>query len=554
MGQTITGKARYRRIVFFAAVQLSQTWWFDLFLPRLGLSGLAQRGRAARMRRFARRFRALAVELGGLMIKVGQYMSTRMDVLPPEITLELKGLQDEVPAVPFEQISAAAERELGGKLSSIFAWVDPVPLAAASLGQVHRARLGESDAQDTGIVNAVIKVQRPGIDEIVAIDLQALRKVGGWLNRIKFVSSRANVPGLVEEFAQTCHEEIDYLHEAANSVKFADEFADNPHVRVPEIIWERSTKRVLTLEDVSAIKVADHQGLKAAGIDPAEVAPVFAEIMFQQLFTTGFFHADPHPGNIFVTPGSDASWTLTFIDFGMMGQVPANTRAGFRKAILAAVAHDGKGIVEAIDELGVLIPGADTAGLERAMTALFARFGGMGFAELSKVDPNDYKAFAAEFGDVVRQLPFQMPENFLLIFRAMSLTSGLCSTLDPEFNLWDSAEPFAAALLKEQSGNVVQDVAKQAVDVARITVGLPKRVDSLITQIEDGSLNVSIPRLEKQIAGITKAARAAGAALIFAALLIAGAIVRPGDLGLSNVLMIASAVPLLMAVFGGRRR
>lgn len=554
MGQTITGKARYRRIVFFAAVQLSQTWWFDLFLPRLGLSGLAQRGRAARMQRFARRFRALAVELGGLMIKVGQYMSTRMDVLPPEITLELKGLQDEVPAVPFEQISAAAERELGGKLGDVFAWVDPVPLAAASLGQVHRARLGAGDAQDTGIVNAVIKVQRPGIDEIVAIDLQALRKVGGWLNRIKFVSSRANVPGLVEEFAQTCHEEIDYLHEAANSVKFADEFADNPHVRVPEIIWERSTKRVLTLEDVSAIKVADHQGLKAVGIDPAEVAPVFAEIMFQQLFTTGFFHADPHPGNIFVTPGPDASWTLTFIDFGMMGQVPANTRAGFRKAILAAVAHDGKGIVEAIDELGVLIPGADTAGLERAMTALFARFGGMGFAELSKVDPNDYKAFAAEFGDVVRQLPFQMPENFLLIFRAMSLTSGLCSTLDPEFNLWDSAEPFAAALLKEQSGNVVQDVAKQAVDVARITVGLPKRVDSLITQIEDGSLNVSIPKLEKQIAGITKAARAAGAALIFAALLIAGAIVRPGDLGLSNVLMIASAVPLLMAVFGGRRR
>ena len=548
---------RYRRILRFAAWNLASTWWFELFLPRIGLGRVAARTRSRRMRRFAQRFHDLAVELGGLMIKVGQFLSSRLDVLPPEITKELEGLQDEVPPVAFPAISALAARELGTPLDRVFASVDPTPIAAASLGQAHRGRLNAVDAGDTGLDAVVLKVQRPGIGAIVDVDLAALRKVAGWLSHIRIVSRRADMPALVEEFAQTSLLEIDYLHEAVNAERFAADFAGDHRVEVPGVVWERTTRRVLTLEDVTAIKITDVRTLRAAGIDPAAVAPVFASIMFDQLFTNGFFHADPHPGNIFVTPvppgAGGLPWKLTFIDFGMMGEVTAATRSGLRKLLIAAAARDGKGLVAAINDVGVLMPSADSVGLERAMTQLFARFGGMGFAELREVDPREFRDFAVEFGDVVRSLPFQLPENFLLIIRAMSLTSGVCSALDERFNLWDSVEPYAAQLLRNERGNVVQDVARQALDAAGIAVRLPGRLDALADRLEQGSLEVVVPRLGRQAARLDRAVRRTASALVFGALLLAGAIVRPDDLVLGTVLMSASAVPLLHALWVGRR-
>jgi predicted unusual protein kinase regulating ubiquinone biosynthesis (AarF/ABC1/UbiB family) len=362
---------------------------------------------------------------------------------------------------------------------------------------------------------------------------------------------------LVEEFAMISLQEIDYLHEAVNAERFAADFAGDDRVAVPEVVWERTTRRVLTLEDVTAIKITDARALRAAGIDPATVAPVFAAIMFDQLFTNGFFHADPHPGNIFVTPvragAGERPWKLTFIDFGMMGEVTPSTRSGLRKLLIAAAARDGKGLVAAINDVGVLMPSADSVGLERAMTQLFARFGGMGFAELREVDPREFRDFAVEFGDVVRSLPFQLPENFVLIIRAMSLTSGVCSALDERFNLWDSVEPYAAQLLRDERGNVVQDVARQALDAAGIALRLPGRLDALAGRLEEGSLEVAVPRLERQAARLERAGRRAASAVVFAALLVAGAIVRADDLAAGNALMAASSLPLLHALWAGRR-
>lgn len=569
-------RARYRRILRFAGWNLAVTWWYELLLPRIGLQSVAERTRSKRMRRFAQRFHVLAVELGGLMIKVGQFMSSRLDVLPPEITAELQGLQDEVPPVPFAAIRELAEAELGVPLTQAFAAIDEVPVAAASLGQAHRARLSPMDAADTGLDGVVIKVQRPGIGAIVDVDLAALRKVGGWLSRVRLVSDRVDMPALVEEFALTSLEEIDYLHEAASAERFAEQFAGDARVAVPEVVWERTTRRVLTLEDVTAIKITDAAALDAAGIDPAKVAPVFASVMFDQLFTNGFFHADPHPGNIFVTPvagagtvAPDASdspgsaddvttpapaWKLTFIDFGMMGEVGASTRSGLRKLLIAAASRDGRGLVDAMRDVGVLLPTAETGELEKAMTHLFARFGGMGFAELREVDPREFRDFAVQFGDVVRSLPFQLPENFLLIIRAMSLTSGVCSALDPEFNLWDSVEPYAAQLLRDERGNVVQDLAKQAVEIAGIALRLPKRVDALLDRIDDGSVEVRSPRLEQRVAGLDRTARRLISAVLFAALLIGGAVLRAQDQVFGTILMAVSVLPLLHALFAGWRR
>ena len=191
----------------------------------------------------------------------------------------------------------------------MFASIEETPIAAASLGQAHRAKFLAGNAEDTGLSSVVFKVQRPGI-AIVDVDLAALRRVGGWLSRIRIVSNRADVPALIKEFAQTSLEEIDYLNEAANSERFAADFVDDARVTVPGVVWERTTRRVLTLEDVTAIKITDAESLRMAGIDPASVAPVFASVMFDQLFTNGFFHADPHPGNIFVTPDAGSGTSM----------------------------------------------------------------------------------------------------------------------------------------------------------------------------------------------------------------------------------------------------
>jgi len=559
-----THRARYRRIVSFAALEFIKIWWFELVLPRLGFSRVAERTRAARMLSFARRFRVLAVELGGLMIKVGQFMSSRLDVLPPEITQELAGLQDEVPAVPFAEIRALAEVELGVPLERAFARFDERPLAAASLGQVHRARLSDLDAADTGLREVVVKVQRPGIDEIVATDLTALRRVAGWASRIRLVSDRVDAPALVEEFAVTSLEEIDYLHEAANAERFAENFAADPRVAAPEIVWERVTRRVLTLSDVTAIKINDTAALRRAGIDPDDVADVFAEIMFDQVFTHSFVHADPHPGNIFVTPlatdaaaaasGEARPWRLTFVDFGMMAEVPDGLRDGLRTLLVAVAGRDSKGLVKAAQEIGVLLPSADTLELERALAALFERFGGMGFVELSKVDPSEFRGFANEFGDTVRTLPLQLPENMLLLIRAVSLTSGMCSGLNPAFNVWDAAEPYAARLIRDESGNVIQAFARQAVSTVSTTWRLPARIDDVITRIDDGTVTFDTSRLERRLDSLMRIGRRAVAALLFGGLLIGGALLLVPAAPLGIVLMATSALPLLYALFGGAGR
>lgn len=553
----IEGSARYRHILRFALRYIVALWWFEIALPWLGLGRFARRGRNARYRRIARSFHGLAIALGGLMIKVGQYLSSRLDVLPPEVTGELAGLQDEVPAVPFVEIAALAEAELGSPLDRVYAAVEPTPIAAASLGQAHRARLRPSDASETGFADVVIKVQRPGIVDIVAIDLAALRRVAGWLSRVRFVARHVDLPALVEEFARISLDEINYIAEARGVERFLDSASEHPNVAAPEVVWELTTRRVLTMEDVTAIKVNDVDALRAAGVDPAAVAAEFATVMFDQLFGHGVFHADPHPGNIFVAAEGDGAFTLRFVDFGMMGEIPDALRAGLRKLIIAAATRDGAGLVRSFGEIGVLLPSADAVELERALTALFARFGGMGFAELQEVDPREFRAFAAEFGETVRAMPFQFPENFLLIVRTVSLTSGLCSTLDPGFNIWDAVEPYAQKLLRDQRTFTARSlIADLAANVSALT-RLPGRVDDLAARFDEGRVAVRSPPLERRMARIERISRRVVSAVLAAGLLIGGAIVLEPDPVLGTWLMLASVFPALHAVLAGlftRRR
>lgn len=569
------GRARYRRILRFATRYMVQNWWFELVLPRFGLTALGARGRTRRWQRMARNFYGLATELGGLMIKVGQFLSSRLDVLPPEVTRELEGLQDSVRPEKFADIRALAESEMGMPLERAYAFFDPTPLAAASLGQAHRARLTPDAADDTGFADLVVKIQRPGIDRIVDIDLAALRRVARRLNRVKLVSRRVDLPALAEEFARTSREEVDYLHEAQSAERFAEQFEGDARVRVPGIAWERTTRRVLTLQDVSAIKINDLDGLRAAGIEPAAVAAEFTNVMLDQLFVDGFFHGDAHPGNIFVTPrprssadgesgveaasgpDTDRDWVLTFVDFGMMGEIPDGLRRGLQQFLIAVAARDGRRLVASMRDLGVLLPSADTRELERTMSALFARFGGVAFTDLQDVDPRELRQFADEFSETIRVLPFQLPENFLLVIRAVSLISGLSSTLDPNFNIWNAVEPYAERLLRDERGGVIGSFAREAASTVTIAARLPRRLDGLVTRLDDGEIAVETPRLDQRIRQLERTGGRMVSAILFFGLLVAGALLRPTDAVLGNLLMAVSLLPLLHAVFAGlfgRRR
>lgn len=505
----------------------------------------------ARYQKLARRFGALALDLGGLVIKAGQFASSRLDVLPKAITSELESLQDEVEPVPFERIKPQLETQLGFDLSIAYKAFETVPIAAASLGQVYRATLTDSLAQDFGSSSVVVKVLRPGIEEIVEVDLKALRKVGQWLSRIRLVSRRTDAPALVEEFAKVSLEEIDYFHEAGNLERFTQNHADDARVGAPVVIWERTSKKVLTLSDVSAIKISDVDGLIAAGLNPNAVAAELARITFEQIFTHGFFHADPHPGNIFVSAGSADSgidFNITFIDFGMMGEITDELRTGLQSFIIALVSRDARACVMGMQRLGVLLPNADTVELEKAIVTLFERFGGVGVAELTQTDPEEFRQLAIQFSDLLRTLPFQLPEDFLLLFRSVSLLSGVTSSLNRDFNMWDAVDPFARTLLNGGGSGTLKAVGREVLSFATTLASLPSRLDSVLSRIDQGTINIRSLEVEKSLRRLDGSTRRVTAAIVFAVLFAGGIALRLSGDDFGTLLLVASAPVAIYAL------
>ncbi len=549
-------RARYRRIVTFFAVMIAGFIYWELVLPKLGLARLSSRTRANRNRITAVRFRALAISMGGLMIKVGQFLSARLDVLPAEITDELSGLQDEVPPAPFEEIRSQAEAELGRSLATAFASFEPVPLAAASLGQAHRAVLLPGDAADTGFASVVVKVQRPSIDKIVEVDLSALRQVGRWMTRYKPVSSRADVPALVEEFAVTTLAEIDYLAEASNAEHFREAFGEDERVRVPQVAWEQTTLRVLTLEDVSAIRLGDYDAITAAGIDRAEVAEKLVATYLQQIFEDGVFHADPHPGNLFVKPLGNGEFDLTFIDFGMVGYVPENLRSGLREALIAIGTQDSARLVASFRSLDVLLPSADTKLLELAGAQVFDRFGGMTMSDLRTLSHEDMMSFGLQFRELMVSMPFQLPENLLLLGRCLAILSGMCTGLNPDFSLWTALSPYATKLVTQESGEAFswEKLLAGGTRIATSLAALPARMDRLLTTAERGELAVKTPVLELRVGQLNRTLSRLTTAVMFAGLVVAGSLLYGTEPTLAKVILAVSVLPLLAVMLGGRRR
>ncbi len=523
----VRDNGRYLRILtFFGRVILHVVWW-DLLMARIPLVGNRIRStRPTRFRNWARKFRALAVEMGGVMIKLGQFLSARVDVLPPEITEELLGLQDEVPAEDPALMLAVAEAELG-PLNQRFAHIEETPLAAASLGQAHRAwLLPNNGASDRGEA-VVIKVQRPNIENIVRTDLDALRIVARWIMRYRPIGRRANVPALMEEFAETLWEELDYVSEADNAERFARMYANDEQVYIPAVYRRHSTGRVIVLENVESIKITDMEGMMAAHIDPKAVSEVLLTTYYTQVFKEGFFHADPHPGNLFVRPREDIPWEprlgadgnpiwgrpfwLIFVDFGMVGRVPDLVGDNLSKLLISVTTKDAEQLTEAYKNLGFFLPGADLERISEAQAVVLDRIYGRNLMELARPDPDEVQELGEEFRDLLFDFPFQVPQDFIYLGRAIGMVSGLVSQLDDQINPWYFIEKFGRDLIRGQS--VKPFTLETAVELIKPYLSTPGRIRRIIQDAEKGKLRVqSVPdretirrqeRLEKKISQLS---------------------------------------------------
>ncbi|HSG26782.1 MAG TPA: AarF/ABC1/UbiB kinase family protein [Anaerolineales bacterium] len=544
-------RSRFRRINFFFARVLFSVFIWEILFPLIGLKKLSGKTRSRRLRQISRNYHDLAVKLGGVLIKVGQFLSARMDVFPEEITEELAGLQDEVPPETFENIRKLAERELNSPLEEIFAKFEEAPLAAASLGQVHRAQLKPEDQQAFG-TEVVVKIQRPEIETIIATDLSALRWVGDIVMRYRPVRKRIDIPSLLAEFTKVLYEEIDYIAEGRNASTFAENFADVPGVRVPEVVWSHTTKRVLTLEDVFAIKITDYQEMDDAGIDRAEVANRLFDTYMRQIFEDGFFHADPHPGNLFVdTNGPDGPWLLTFIDFGMVGHIPPNTRAGLKEFAIGMGTKDANRIISAYRMLNILLPNADLDLIIQAESAMFDRFWGKSMDELRNIPFEEMHDFAKEFRELVYEMPFQVPQDLVFLFRTVAILAGICTGLHPDFNLWTVMAPYTEKMISEEAGTSTW--LKEAGLILQTLVALPRKTENVLDRLNRGGLSVQIPAGERQLKQINQTLRRLVYAVIFLAFLTSGTQVYLNRAGwLAYVLLGMAGLALLAAIIPRR--
>ncbi len=522
----------------------------------IGFKKTVDRNRSKRLHRYAREYRQLAVQMGGVLIKVGQILSARADVMPKEITNELSGLQDEVPAEDFDDIRELLEAELGGPLSEKFAEFDENTLAAASLGQVHRAKMfPRQDDEHGDWVDVVVKVQRPDIETVIATDLAALRTVGTWAMRYGPIRRRVDVLALLAEFSRILYEEIDYLAEGRNAETFAENFKDIPGVRIPGVVWSLTTRRVLTLEDVYAIKITDYDQIVEAGINRDEVAERVFDIYLYQIFENSFFHADPHPGNLFVEPvgtNGEGGWTLTFVDFGMVGHVPPWARAGLRELAIGLATKDTNRMVKSFQMLNVLLPGADLDLIVQAEAKVFDRFWGMTMDELRDIPFEEMHEFAKEFRDLVYAMPFQVPQDIVFLLKTIAILSGICTGLNPNFNFWESLIPYAGKLLAEDGESRFDFFLSEAGVILQTLIALPRQLDSALGKIERDELGVRIPQLESRLGGLELILRRIVYALIFMALLISGVQLHLGGELIFSRLFYAGALVVLVGLLLAR--
>ena len=432
-------------------------------------------------------FRQTAIELGGLMIKLGQFLSSRADLLPEQALAVLASLQDEVPAEPFSHVVSVIEEELGKPIDQIFNSVESRATAAASLGQVHKAVLASTGEE------VAVKVQRPNIDQLVRMDLNSLKFVIRVITRFVNTGTFIDLKGIFREFERTVYEEIDFVTEAANCKRFQEMFQDDPTIYIPAVYDDYTTRRVLVLEWIDGIKINDYEALEAAGIDRLEVANRTVQAYFHQFFDEGFFHADPHPGNIFVKSGTSGEGPIIeFVDFGMVGALSKSMMQAMKELFLSFVTRDSEAMVQALSELGFIGKGANVAAIERGLSLLLEQFYGMTLGEVREMDIPEV---VDEIGKLLYGEPFQIPAQFTFTGRAISTLVGVSTGLAPDFNFIEVAAPYARKFMgvdTEGIARTIQQLLSQLLETVNTLLKMPHTLERILTKLEAGQFVINL--------------------------------------------------------------
>ncbi|MHB8172516.1 MAG: ABC1 kinase family protein [Thermincolia bacterium] len=425
----------------------------------------------------AQRLRIALEELGPSFVKLGQLLSTRPDLLPSEYIEQLERLQDQVQPIPFEQIKEVLEAELGLPYRQFFASLDQQPLASASIGQVHRGRLLSGE-------EVVVKIQRPGIEQIIKTDLEILFDLTRLVEARSKLGKFYKLVDMAEEFARAIREETDYTIEGRNADRLANNFGKDPNVVVPKVIWEHSGQKVLVMEYVESIKINDIAALDAGGYNKEQIARNLANALFKQIYIHGFFHADPHPGNLGVLSGN----RILFMDFGMMGRIDEELKDKFVLMVLAVVRQDVNSIVEFLLDIGKAHGKVKRGQLKKDISTLMHNYYNLPLGDL-------------RIGDILNEMfskaykyQIRVPVEVTLVAKTLVTLEGILPQLDPEISILELAEPFGKTLMKEKYSPVKLKklFLSNLAELLGFINHLPRRWDNLMNIIEEGELKVEL--------------------------------------------------------------
>ncbi|KNA18306.1 hypothetical protein SOVF_072140 [Spinacia oleracea] len=522
---------RWSRFKTYSTIQRTlEIWGFVLtFVFRVWLSnqkfsykgGVTEEKKRLRRITLAKWLKENILRLGPTFIKIGQQFSTRVDILAQEYVDQLSELQDQVPPFPSETAVSIVEEELGASISDTFERFDYEPIAAASLGQVHRARLKGQDV--------VVKVQRPGLKDLFDIDLKNLRVLAEYLQKIdpKSDGAKRDWVAIYDECASVLYQEIDYTKEAANAELFASNFRNMSYVKVPGIFWEYTTPQILTMEYVPGIKINRIQALDQLGVDRKRLSRYAVESYLEQILSHGFFHADPHPGNIAVDDVNGGR--LIFYDFGMMGSISSNIREGLLETFYGVYEKDPDKVLQSMIQMGVLVPTGDMTAVRRTAKFFLDSFeerlaaqrkekemeaaAELGFKKpLSKEEKLQKKkqrlaAIGEDLLAIAADQPFRFPATFTFVVRAFSVLDGIGKGLDPRFDITEIAKPYALELLKFREAGVevlVKDFRKRWDRQSQAFYNLFRQADrveklaEIIERLEKGDLKLRVRTLESE--------------------------------------------------------
>ncbi|OMF94693.1 hypothetical protein BK144_09235 [Paenibacillus sp. FSL R7-0273] len=452
-------------------------WWLSkqkYFIPGRRLEAKTK----ALYQKQAAYFTRTAMDMGGLIIKLGQHVSAQVDFLPKEILDELSKLQDSVEPVDFSEIKLKVESELGASINEIFAEFNTAPIAAASLGQVHRATLRTGE-------QVAVKVMRPGIEDIIEIDSKSIQIAVRLMKRQTQIAAFMDLDVVYDEFYDTVMDELDYQKEGRNAEEFQQQFTRRKDIVVPGIHWSHTTSKVLTMEFMEGVKINNFAQLADWGVDRTKLAKSLMEILVEQILINGFFHADPHPGNVLVQPDG----TIALIDFGMVGRIPADMKTQMVALLMAVYFKDVPGAINALNRLHFLRRNTDLEVFSRNLALLFDQINGDTF-DLSFVTSGDN---VEELRDFFYSQPFQLPANTTFLGKAMITIYGLCLGLDPELDLIGTAKPYIQkVVLKDLKGSVFSTVLNESTGLLKGILPTTKKFISTVDKMDSGNLRVKL--------------------------------------------------------------